>query len=88
MEGRILEGFRKEVDPYNNKWTPLSPATIAEKQRKGYPRNILVRTQKMKRSLKIVVQGKSLRIEIGFPGRSISHGTPVRAGVGLGSLPT
>lgn len=75
-EGRVLEGFRKETDPYGKKWKPLSPATIAAKERKNYPRNILVASGNMKRKLKITVKRKSVRIQIGFPSRFHQRGTP------------
>lgn len=75
LEGRILENFRKEVDPYNSKWAPLSPATIADKKRKGYPLDKLLRTGKMKRSLKVITTGKTLRIEIDFPAQFHQRGT-------------
>lgn len=58
----IDAGFRKEVDPYNKKWQPLSPATISEKERKGYPLKILTRTGKMRSSVRYIVKGRSVQI--------------------------
>lgn len=58
----IGNSFKKEVDPYNKKWQQLSPATISEKERKGYPLKILTRTGKLRSSVRFVVNNKSVRI--------------------------
>lgn len=72
---RAEEGFRKEVDPYGTKWSPLSPATIADKQRKGYPKAILTRTRKMRSQVTSVVIGKSVKITVPFPSQFHQRGT-------------
>lgn len=59
---RAEDGFRTETDPYGDKWSPLSPATIAEKQRKGYPSKILTRRGKLSVSFKVLVRGNTVRI--------------------------
>lgn len=60
----IDSGFRKEVDPYKKKWQPLSPATISEKERKGYPLKILTRTGTMRSSVRYVVKNRSVQIVV------------------------
>jgi phage gpG-like protein len=60
----IDNSFRKEVDPYNKKWQPLSPATISEKERKGYPLKILTRTGTMRSSVRYQVKSKSVQIVV------------------------
>jgi hypothetical protein len=75
FERRIEEGFRKEIDPYGKKWAPLSPATITEKQRKGYPLAILTRTRRMRSQVSVVVSGKTLKISVPFPGELHQRGT-------------
>lgn len=59
---RAERGFETETDPYGSKWQPLSPATIVEKQRKGYPNKILTRTGRLANSFRILVRGNSVRI--------------------------
>lgn len=72
---RTEQGFRSETDPYGKKWAPLSPATIAEKERLGYPRKILTRKGDMRQSPTATIQGKSVKITIGFPGEFHQRGT-------------
>jgi hypothetical protein len=72
---RAEQGFRTETDPYGQKWAPLSPATIAEKERLGYPRKILTRKGDMRRSPTPTIQGKSVKITIAFPGEFHQRGT-------------
>lgn len=72
---RTEEGFRREVDPSNSKWSSLSPATIADKERKGYPLKILTRTGKMRSSIRYVILKKSVRIEVDFPSQFHQSGT-------------
>jgi hypothetical protein len=72
---RVEQGFRIETDPYGQKWAPLSPATIAEKERLGYPSKILTRTGAMRRSPTITIQGKSVKITIAFPSEFHQRGT-------------
>lgn len=60
----IDNSFRKEADPYNKKWQPLSPATISEKERKGYPLKILTRTGTMRSSVRYTVKNKSVQIVV------------------------
>jgi phage gpG-like protein len=64
LVSRIETGFKKEVDPYNKKWQPLSPATISEKERKGYPLKILTRTGTMRSSIRYTVKRKSVQIVV------------------------
>lgn len=75
LVGRAEEGFKKQVDPYSKPWVPLSPATISEKQRQGYPLDILTRTKKMRNGVRAIVSGKSVRIIIDFPGELHQTGT-------------
>ncbi|MHC5939516.1 hypothetical protein [Nostoc sp.] len=57
------------------KWAALSPATIAQKERLGYPRKILTRTGAMRGSPKAVVIGKSVKITVAFPSEFHQRGT-------------
>lgn len=57
--------FATEGARWGQPWAPLKPATIAEKQRRGYPLSILVRTGELERSLSI----RSLSIERLYPQR-------------------
>ena len=72
---RVEQGFRTETDPYGQKWAPLSPATIAQKERLGYPRKILTRKGDMRRSPKATIQGKSVKITVAFPSEFHQRGT-------------
>ena len=89
LVGRILENYRRETDFENRQWAPLSSATIADKQRSGYPRAILVRTGKMKKSIDKTVAGKTLKITVAFPAQFHQRGTskmPKRAILPEGKL--
>ena len=72
---RFEQGFRREIDPYGKKWQPLSSATIAYKQRMGYPLKILTRTGRMRSSARYVLQGKAVKIIVDFPSRFHQSGT-------------
>ncbi|MBN3949369.1 MAG: phage virion morphogenesis protein [Nostoc sp. NMS7] len=72
---RAEQGFRTETDPYGQKWAPLSPATIAQKERLGYPRKILTRKGDMRKSPTATIQGKSVKITIAFPSEFHQRGT-------------
>lgn len=72
---RVEQSFRKEVDPYNQKWAKLSPATIDYKQRQGYPLKILTRTGVMRRSPQVSVDRKSVKITVAFPSQFHQRGT-------------
>ncbi len=72
---RVEQGFRSEVDPYGKKWAALSPATISQKERLGYPLKILTRTGNMRRSPKYIVQGKSVKIVASHPSEFHQSGT-------------
>ncbi|MBD2492529.1 phage virion morphogenesis protein [Aulosira sp. FACHB-615] len=75
FEKRIDEGFRQEKDPYGKKWKPLSPATISEKERLGFPLKILTRRGKMRSEVKTSVSGKTVRITVPFPAQFHQIGT-------------
>lgn len=75
FQRRVEEGFRKEVDPYNKRWAKLSPATIADKQRRGYPLKILTRTRRMRSGVRIIINKKSIRITVPFPSEFHQSGT-------------
>jgi len=51
------EYFTSESAPDGSKWAPLAARTLAEKRRKGYPDDILVRTGEMRKQLSAIGQG-------------------------------
>lgn len=75
LVGRALENFRKERDFDNQAWAPLSPATISDKEKKGYPRATLVRKSNMKKGITKRVSNKSVKIIVPFPGEFHQKGT-------------
>lgn len=75
FQRRVEEGFKKEVDPYSRRWAKLSPATITDKRRRGYPLKILTRTSRMRKSIRVIINKKSVRIVVPFPGEFHQAGT-------------
>lgn len=71
----IESEFNRQTDPYGKKWADLSPATIADKVKKGYPLTILTRTKKMRSSAKIIVSSKSVQILLDSPAEYHQSGT-------------
>ncbi|MEH2135435.1 phage virion morphogenesis protein [Nostoc sp.] len=87
---RAEQSFRTETDPYGKKWVSLSPATIAQKERLGYPLKILTRTGSMRSSPRAIVQGKAVKIVVAFPSEFHQRGTrkmPQRQILPEGRLP-
>lgn len=63
MEDRIDETFRREGrSPY--RWRPLAPSTVEDRRRKGYgPTSpILVRTRRLKNSIKVHHSRRSMTV--------------------------
>jgi len=51
---RTLRRFDAQVDPDNLPWRPLSPATLARKNRLGFSNKILVERGKLRASIAII----------------------------------
>ena len=67
---QIKNQFRTRGATFGTPWKPLAPSTVLEKKRKGYPRQPLVRTGKMKR----LVTGRPLEVEQ-YAGQVATFGT-------------
>lgn len=67
---QIKNQFRTRGATFGTPWKPLAPSTVLEKKRKGYPRQPLVRTGKMKR----LVTGRPLEVER-YAGQVATFGT-------------
>ena len=91
LKDRTLQGFQKGVYPSGKPWTPLSPATVARKQRSGQGTRILIATGKMRDSVRVVVTLKSVQLVVDFPSQFHQSGTrkmPQRQILPDGKLPT
>lgn len=71
----IESEFSHQTDPYGKKWANLSPATITDKVKKGYPITILTRTKQMRGSPKVIVSKKSVQILLDSPAEYHQSGT-------------
>lgn len=50
LKKTFRDNFSSEGALIGERWAPLKPATLLQKQRLGYPPDILIRTQRMKNS--------------------------------------
>jgi phage gpG-like protein len=78
--------FRKGIDPDGNPWAPLSPVTLLNKAKLGYPPDILIATGDMERTVDYAFIGKGVVIRIGFPAQFHQRGTtkmPARIILGM-----
>jgi phage virion morphogenesis protein len=71
--------FKNQTDPEGKRWAELKEKTLLEKQRKGYPSDILTRTGDMQKKLYYEVSNKSLEFGIKSPIAEIHQdGVPSR----------
>lgn len=63
LEEEIRETFDTERDPSGSPWASLSPFTLRQKQRLGYPSQKLVRTGRGRATAMVLVLGDRLQIQ-------------------------
>lgn len=88
--------FDTESDPRGRPWSPLAASTIKEKERRGWSRNILIRSGRFRASIhpvatnKSVAKGPTFSQKISFSTRPRTNLEPsvCRSGNGSASIKT